>query len=83
MDLFPDLMPGRLMLGQRAVPDSSAVVFINVDVWDGKQDSVLKNAQVVVVGNHIDQVGAGVTLPAGAKIIDGKGCTLIPGLSVV
>lgn len=72
-----------MMVGQTTTPDSSAVVFINVNVWDGKQDSLLKNAQVVVVGNHIHQVGSGVTLPGGARIIDGKGCTLIPGLSDV
>lgn len=70
-----------MAVGQTAAPDSSSVVFINVNVWDGKQDSLLKNAQVVIVGNHIHQVGTGVTLPAGAKIIDGKGCTLLPGLS--
>lgn len=66
---------------QTPVTDSSAVVFINVSVWDGVSDSLLNNAQVVVIGNHIHQVGSGVTLPAGAKIIDGKGCTLMPGLS--
>lgn len=67
--------------GQTPVADSSSVVFINVNVWDGLSDSVVKNIQVVVVGNRIRQVGSGVTLPGGAKIIDGKGGTLIPGLS--
>ena len=46
-----------MMVGQTTTPDSSAVVFINVNVWDGKQDSLLKNAQVVVVGNHIHYFG--------------------------
>lgn len=67
--------------GQMPAADSSAVVFINVNVWDGLSDSLVKNIQVVVVGNRIRQVGSGVTLPGGAKIIDGKGGTLIPGLS--
>ena len=67
--------------GQTRVPDSSAIVFINVNIWDGMRDSLLRNAQVVVIGNHIHQVGSGVTLPPGAKIVDGKGGTLIPGLS--
>lgn len=75
------LIPFGWVKGQTAMPDSSAVVFININVWDGLQDSLLKNAQVVVVGNRIYQVGSGVTLPAGAKIIDGKGGTLMPGLS--
>lgn len=66
---------------QATESDSSAVVFINVNVWDGLSDSLLRNAQIVVIGNHIHQVGSGVTLPGGAKIIDGKGCTVIPGLS--
>lgn len=63
------------------IPDSAAIVFVNVNVWDGISDSLLMNAQVVIVGNHIKQVGSGVTLPAGTKIIDGKGGTLMPGLS--
>ena len=69
------------VMGQTTIPDTTAVVFINVNVWDGTRDSLLKNAQVVIIGNHIHQVGSGVTLPSGAQIIDGKGGTLMPGLS--
>lgn len=71
------------VMGQTTIPDTNAVVFINVNVWDGTRDSLLRNAQVVIIGNHIHQVGSGVTLPSGAKIIDGKGGTLMPGLSDV
>lgn len=67
--------------GQQAADSTTALVFINVNVWDGTSDTLLRNAQVVVVGNHIHQVGSGVTLPAGAKIVDAKGNTMIPGLS--
>lgn len=57
------------------------IVITNVNVWDGRSDSLKNNYQVLVKGNHIREVASNVTLPTGAKIIDGKGCTLIPGLS--
>lgn len=59
----------------------SLIVITNVNVWDGLSDSLNSNYQVLVRGNHIQEVAPKVSLPAGAKIIDGKGYTLIPGLS--
>lgn len=59
----------------------SLIVITNVNVWDGLSDSLNSNYQVLIRGNHIQEVAPKVSLPAGAKIIDGKGYTLIPGLS--
>lgn len=70
-----------LASGQTTATDTSAIVITNVNVWDGIRDSVVRNAQVVIVGNRIREVGSGVNLPNGARVIDGKGCTMIPGLS--
>jgi WD40 repeat protein len=41
---------------------------------------VLENATIVVEGNRIAAIGASVTVPAGAKVFDLRGQTVIPGL---
>lgn len=56
------------------------IVITNVNVWNGLDDSLRTNYQVLIYGNHINEVGPRVTLPTGAKVINGKGHTLIPGL---
>lgn len=57
------------------------VVFTNVRVFDGKSNALRDGLSVVVDGNKIKTVAAfGSALPAGAKVIDGGGRTLMPGL---
>jgi imidazolonepropionase-like amidohydrolase/Tol biopolymer transport system component len=42
--------------------------------------SVIENGTVVVEGNRITAVGRGVAIPAGAKQIDARGKTIMPGI---
>jgi len=42
-------------------------------------EEVLKNADVVVENNRIKSVGAKGVIPAGAKVIDVRGKTIVPG----
>jgi imidazolonepropionase-like amidohydrolase len=42
--------------------------------------SVLENASIIIQNGRISSVGSGLTAPAGARIIDGKGKTVYPGL---
>ncbi len=56
-------------------------VIKNVHVWDGTSDALKYNQTVVVKDNLISDVGTNISLPPDAIIIDGKGGTLIPGLS--
>jgi imidazolonepropionase-like amidohydrolase len=62
---------------------STAVIFENVRVFDGKTDRLSAPSTVLVVGNVITSVTTGpVTPPAGARVtrIAGAGRTLMPGL---
>lgn len=60
--------------------DPAKVTLItNVQVWDGTSTS-LKSADVLIENNLIKEVGANISVPAGATTINGKGGTLIPGL---
>ena len=40
----------------------------------------LENASIVIQNGKISSVGSGLTAPAGARIIDGRGKTVYPGL---
>ena len=47
---------------------------------DGKSETVLKNAVVLVEGEKITAVGSQLTIPRDAKVIDLGDATLLPGL---
>jgi imidazolonepropionase-like amidohydrolase len=58
------------------------LVIRNVSVIDGLTDRVQANRTVLIEGNRIKAIGAAgeVAAPAKAKVIDGRGRYLIPGL---
>ena len=55
------------------------VLITNVDVWNGRDDSVTKGVDVLVEGNLVKKVAKGIKAPD-AHAVDGQGGTLIPGL---
>ena len=56
------------------------ILFTNVHVFDGVSEQRIENANVVVTGNLITAVSAEPLAVANARVIDGGGRTLIPGL---
>jgi Tol biopolymer transport system component len=55
------------------------IVLRGATVVTMKGDEVLKNADIVVENNRIIRVGAKGRVPAGAKILDMTGKTIVPG----
>ncbi len=55
------------------------VVLRGATVVTMKGDEVLKNADIVVENNRITRVGAKGSVPAGAKLFDVTGKTIVPG----
>jgi len=55
------------------------VLFTNVNVFDGSNETLAMHTDVLVEGNTIRQVGKNLDAP-GAMVIDGGGRTLMPGL---
>ncbi|MFI0216930.1 amidohydrolase family protein [Streptomyces lydicus] len=53
-------------------------VFREIRIFDGQR--VRTDDTVVVEDGHIQAVGRGLAVPAGAEVVEGKGCTLLPGL---
>ena len=63
---------------QKAKPQ---VLFSNVDVFDGKSDKLAEGMSVLIEGNLIKKIAKGdIEADANAKVIDGGGRTLMPGL---
>lgn len=56
------------------------VAFKNARIITMKGDEVIENGTIVVTDNKITDVGANVSIPANAKVIDCSGKTIIPGL---
>ena len=59
---------------------TGATVIRNARVITMKGDQVLDRADVLITGNRITAVGPDVKAPEGAKVIDGSGKTIIPGI---
>lgn len=66
-----------LALAASAAAQPVAIVGAKVHTVSG---AVIENATVVITGDTITAVGAGVRAPAGARVIDGKGKWVTPGL---
>jgi imidazolonepropionase-like amidohydrolase len=47
---------------------------------DGKSDAPIPGAVILIEGERIKAVGANVTIPAGAEVIDLSSATVLPGL---
>ncbi|MCW3172360.1 metal-dependent hydrolase family protein [Shewanella subflava] len=60
---------------------SGPILFTNVNVFDGVNADLIKNANVVVTGNKITSVSTEPLAVAGGMVIDGGGRTLMPGLT--
>ncbi len=58
----------------------SSTLFLNVDVFDSRNATVIENANVRVTGNLIAEVSTTELPPEGATVIDGGGRMLVPGL---
>jgi imidazolonepropionase-like amidohydrolase len=64
-----------------AQSSSGATLFINCNVFAGSTTTIQRGMSVLVEGNRIKTVQRGrIEAPAGAKVIDANGRTLMPGL---
>ena len=58
---------------------SGVVVIKAAQILDGRGGEPIRNGSIVVTDNKITAIGANVSIPAGAKIIDLGDATLMPG----
>ncbi|MEZ4589223.1 MAG: amidohydrolase family protein [Gemmatimonadales bacterium] len=72
----------RALAERLGARDGRPLVFEHVSVFDAPAARLVADRTVVVEGNRIARVGpAGeVTVPANARVVNGRGKTLLPGL---
>lgn len=66
-----------LTLPLRATPDAFAITNARIVDGSGREPFV---GTVIVEGNRVSEVGPDVAAPAGVRVIDAGGLTLVPGL---
>ncbi|MEW9838576.1 metal-dependent hydrolase family protein [Mesorhizobium marinum] len=59
---------------------TAATLFTNVNVFDGKNETLINNANVLIEGNLIKTISTSPINAEDATVIDGGGRTLMPGL---
>src|SRR5450755_5067425 len=69
-----------LLLAGAALGQTPSIVLRAARLLDVESGKVLKPGEVLVTGDRIIEVGAAVTHPAGAEIVDLGDRTLLPGL---
>jgi imidazolonepropionase-like amidohydrolase len=62
--------------------NKAPVLFDNVELFDADGGKFVANQAVLVEGGKIARIGAAgsIAAPAGARTIDGRGKTLVPGI---
>ena len=73
------LLSGLPALAQDAAPDGP-ILITNVNVFDGVNEALLEDVNVVVTGNTITEISEDDLAVAGGMVIDGQGHTLMPGI---
>src|SRR5437016_2375723 len=61
-------------------PPSQVVVIRAARLFDSRSGKMLANPVIIVRGERIAEVGAGLPVPAGATVIDLGSATLLPGM---
>ena len=64
---------------QQSAPKPTTL-FTNVNIFDGKSDTLADGMSVLVEGNKIAKIAKSINAPSGGTSIDGKGRTLMPGI---
>lgn len=66
--------------GPALAQENMPTLFTNVNVFDGVNEALIENANVVVTDNLITAISTEPLAVAGGRVIDGGGRTMIPGL---
>ncbi|GAB4094354.1 amidohydrolase family protein [Flaviaesturariibacter terrae] len=61
-------------------PKQEIILIRNTTVWTSDDQGVLQNTDVLVAGGKIAGIGRNLPVPAGARVIDGTGKHLSPGI---
>ncbi|MEL6656725.1 MAG: amidohydrolase family protein [Bacteroidota bacterium] len=66
--------------GWEEAPSAQTVIIRNATLWTNEEDGKLENADIMLQGGKIAQVGGSIRGPRGAVEIDGSGMHVTPGV---
>ena len=61
-------------------PESPSILIQKVDIFNGRDQELIKGQDVLIKEGRIRQIGGNLPVSSDAKVIDGSGKTLMPGL---
>src|SRR5512140_334875 len=72
-----------LLLQAPVAPRPAPVAIVHARIVDGRGGTPVENGTIVLKGDRIVAVGVGtgIRVPAGARVIEARGRTVIPGLA--
>ena len=73
------LIPSMVFAAE-AAPKVSSTLFTNVNIFNGTENKLYENHNVLVEGKFIKRISDDSIEAAGANVIDGRGKTLMPGM---
>ncbi len=71
---------GAQGVGKYLAPRDQIVAIRAGKLFDANSGNLLDNQVIIIRGDRITEVGAGVTIPVNATIIDLSGATVLPGM---
>jgi len=75
-----DTLGIEIALQLKADKPEGKIAITNARIITMKGDEVIENGTIVIENNKIIAVGTKVSVPSDAKLIDGKGKTIMPGI---
>jgi Tol biopolymer transport system component/imidazolonepropionase-like amidohydrolase len=78
--VLPESQKIEIALSVPRARPAGVVAYTGARVVTMKGDEVLEAATVLVDGDRVKAVGTGIAVPAGARVVDLSGRTIIPGL---
>ncbi len=70
----------HLGFGASQVRPNGRIALTNARLVTMKGDEVIENGTILINGDRIEAIGAGVAIPAGTRTVDASGKTIMPGL---
>jgi Tol biopolymer transport system component/imidazolonepropionase-like amidohydrolase len=80
LDDWPDTTGIAIGFAVRTDRPAGKIALVGATVITMKGDEVLPSATIVIDGNRIAAIGTAVAIPAGTKVVDVKGMTIMPGM---
>jgi imidazolonepropionase-like amidohydrolase/Tol biopolymer transport system component len=76
----PAPVAAQLGFGASQVKPDGRIALTGARIVTMRGEEVIENGTIVINGDRIEAVGAGIAVPAGARTIDATGKTIMPGM---